>query len=45
MDQKQYNVTAMNCDLAADAVTVHGTDLEDERLRAVMVEAGYAIAA
>ncbi len=31
-------------DLGADAVTVHGTDLEDERLRAAIVESGYDIA-
>ncbi|MGW2651676.1 heavy-metal-associated domain-containing protein [Streptomyces sp. NPDC001393] len=30
--------------LATDAVTVHGTDLDDERLRAAIVEAGYGIA-
>ncbi|MFF0628089.1 heavy-metal-associated domain-containing protein [Streptomyces sp. NPDC004296] len=31
-------------DLAANAVTVHGTDLDDERLRAAIVEAGYGVA-
>ncbi|MEU7640104.1 heavy-metal-associated domain-containing protein [Streptomyces sp. NPDC039016] len=30
-------------DLAANAVTVHGTDLDDERLRAAIVEAGYGV--
>ncbi|AJT69799.1 hypothetical protein T261_8204 [Streptomyces lydicus] len=30
-------------DLAADTVTVHGTDLDDERLRAAIVEAGYGV--
>ncbi|MEV6833360.1 heavy-metal-associated domain-containing protein [Streptomyces sp. NPDC051133] len=31
-------------DLAAKSVTVYGTDLDDERLRAAIVEAGYGIA-
>lgn len=37
-------VSEVVVDLAADAVTVHGTDLDDERLRAAIVEAGYDIA-
>ncbi|MGW7244438.1 heavy-metal-associated domain-containing protein [Streptomyces sp. NPDC054804] len=31
-------------DVAAKSVTVHGTDLEDSRLRTAIVEAGYGIA-
>ncbi|MEU3509657.1 heavy-metal-associated domain-containing protein [Streptomyces longwoodensis] len=31
-------------DVAAKSVTVHGTDLDDERLCAAIVEAGYGIA-
>lgn len=34
-------VSEVVVDLAADAVTVNGTDLDDERLRAAIVEAGY----
>ncbi|MFF5013605.1 heavy-metal-associated domain-containing protein [Streptomyces sp. NPDC001165] len=30
-------------DLTANAVTVHGTDLDDDRLRAAIVEAGYGV--
>ncbi|MGW3168841.1 heavy-metal-associated domain-containing protein [Streptomyces sp. NPDC001153] len=37
-------VSEVVVDLAANAVTVHGTDLDDERLRAAIVEAGYGIA-
>ncbi|WP_369390799.1 heavy-metal-associated domain-containing protein [Streptomyces sp. CG1] len=37
-------VSEVVVDLAGNAVTVHGTDLEDERLRAAIVEAGYGIA-
>ncbi|MGN5379515.1 heavy-metal-associated domain-containing protein [Streptomyces lasalocidi] len=37
-------VSKVVVDLAANTVTVHGTDLEDERLRAAIVEAGYGIA-
>ncbi|MGJ5752394.1 copper chaperone CopZ [Streptomyces puniciscabiei] len=37
-------VSKVVVDLAANAVTVHGTGLEDERLRAAIVEAGYGIA-
>ncbi|MFG3016270.1 heavy-metal-associated domain-containing protein [Streptomyces cinerochromogenes] len=37
-------VSEVVVDLAADAVTVLGTDLDDERLRAAIVEAGYGIA-
>ncbi|MEV6055098.1 heavy-metal-associated domain-containing protein [Streptomyces sp. NPDC052107] len=36
-------VSEVVVDLAANAVTVHGTDLDDERLRAAIVEAGYGI--
>ncbi|MGW0882669.1 heavy-metal-associated domain-containing protein [Streptomyces sp. NPDC002671] len=36
-------VSEVVVDLAANAVTVHA-DLEDERLRAAIVEAGYGIA-
>ncbi|MFE2518232.1 transporter [Streptomyces mirabilis] len=31
-------------DLPANAVTVHGTDLDDELVRAAIVEAGYGVA-
>ncbi|GGU74593.1 hypothetical protein GCM10010211_45580 [Streptomyces albospinus] len=37
-------VSEVVVDLAANAVTVHGTDLDDERLRAAVVEAGYGVA-
>ncbi|AOR36000.1 transporter [Streptomyces fodineus] len=37
-------VSEVVVDLVANAVTVRGTDLEDERLRAAIVEAGYGIA-
>ncbi|MFD8389573.1 heavy-metal-associated domain-containing protein [Streptomyces sp. NPDC059680] len=37
-------VSEVVVDLSADAVTVHGTDLDDERLRAAIVEAGYGVA-
>ncbi|MEU7423767.1 heavy-metal-associated domain-containing protein [Streptomyces sp. NPDC040750] len=37
-------VSAVVVDLAANAVTVNGTYLDDERLRAAIVEAGYGIA-
>lgn len=30
-------------DVATDSVTVHGTDLDDGRLRAAIVEAGYGV--
>ncbi|MCX5366090.1 heavy-metal-associated domain-containing protein [Streptomyces sp. NBC_00124] len=38
-------VSEVVVDLAANAVTVHGADLDDEQLRAAIVEAGYAVAA
>ncbi|MCX5337087.1 heavy-metal-associated domain-containing protein [Streptomyces sp. NBC_00140] len=38
-------VSEVVVDLAANAVTVHGADLDDEQLRAPIVEAGYAVAA
>lgn len=37
-------VSEVVVDLAANAVTVHGTDLDDARLRAAIIEAGYAVA-
>ncbi|TJZ58958.1 heavy-metal-associated domain-containing protein [Streptomyces piniterrae] len=37
-------VTEVVVDLTANAVTVHGTDLDDQRLRAAIVEAGYGVA-
>jgi copper chaperone CopZ len=37
-------VSEVVVDLAANTVTVHGTDLDDERLRAAVVEAGYGVA-
>ncbi|MEK2473772.1 heavy-metal-associated domain-containing protein [Streptomyces noursei] len=37
-------VREVEVDLAAKAVTVRGTDLDDERLRAAIVEAGYRVA-
>ncbi|PBC80544.1 Copper chaperone CopZ [Streptomyces sp. 2224.1] len=37
-------VSEVVVDLAANTVTVHGTDLDDERLRAAIVEAGYVVA-
>ncbi|MET8249271.1 heavy-metal-associated domain-containing protein [Streptomyces sp. NPDC005202] len=36
-------VSEVVVDVAANAVTVHGTDLDDERLRAAIVEAGYGV--
>ncbi|MEU0009276.1 heavy-metal-associated domain-containing protein [Streptomyces sp. NPDC006314] len=36
-------VSEVVVDLAANAVTVHGTDLDDERLRAAITEAGYGV--
>jgi copper chaperone len=36
-------VSEVVVDLAANTVTVHGTDLDDERLRAAIVEAGYGV--
>ncbi|MEU5300917.1 heavy-metal-associated domain-containing protein [Streptomyces noursei] len=37
-------VSEVVVDLAANAVTVYGsTDLDDERLRAAIVEAGYGV--
>ncbi|MEV6736384.1 heavy-metal-associated domain-containing protein [Streptomyces sp. NPDC051104] len=30
-------------DVATNSVTVHGTDLDDGRLRAAIVEAGYGV--
>ncbi|MFF7358667.1 MULTISPECIES: heavy-metal-associated domain-containing protein [Streptomyces] len=30
-------------DFATNSVTVHGTDLDDGRLRAAIVEAGYGV--
>lgn len=38
------DVSEVVVDLAANAVTVHGTDLDDARLRAAIIEAGYAVA-
>ncbi|GES34606.1 heavy-metal-associated domain-containing protein [Streptomyces angustmyceticus] len=37
-------VSEVVVDLAANSVTVHGTDLDDGRLRAAIVEAGYVVA-
>ncbi|MFG2466190.1 heavy-metal-associated domain-containing protein [Streptomyces canus] len=37
-------VSEVVVDVAAKSVTVHGTDLDDERLSAAIVEAGYGIA-
>ncbi|WP_089103640.1 heavy-metal-associated domain-containing protein [Streptomyces hyaluromycini] len=37
-------VSQVVVDVAAKSVTVHGTDLDDGRLRAAIVEAGYGIA-
>ncbi|MFJ3895404.1 heavy-metal-associated domain-containing protein [Streptomyces sp. NPDC090083] len=37
-------VSEVVVDVAAKSVTVHGTDLDDGRLRAAIVEAGYGIA-
>ncbi|MDT0457317.1 heavy-metal-associated domain-containing protein [Streptomyces sp. DSM 41527] len=37
-------VSEVVVDLAANSVTVHGADLDDARLRAAIVEAGYAVA-
>ncbi|MFE1763780.1 heavy-metal-associated domain-containing protein [Streptomyces angustmyceticus] len=37
-------VSEVVVDLAANSVTVHGTDLDDARLRAAIVEAGYVVA-
>lgn len=37
-------VSEVVVDVAANSVTVHGTDLDDARLRAAVVEAGYVVA-
>ncbi|MEU9381051.1 heavy-metal-associated domain-containing protein [Streptomyces sp. NPDC048279] len=37
-------VSEVVVDVAARSVTVHGTDLDDSRIRAAIVEAGYGIA-
>ncbi|WP_019074998.1 heavy-metal-associated domain-containing protein [Streptomyces hokutonensis] len=37
-------VSEVMVDIAANSVTVHGTDLDDARLRAAIVEAGYSVA-
>ncbi|WP_329259244.1 heavy-metal-associated domain-containing protein [Streptomyces sp. NBC_01478] len=37
-------VSEVVVDVAANSVTVHGTDLDDARLRAAVVEAGYTVA-
>lgn len=36
-------VSEVVVDVAAKSVTVHGTDLDDGRLRAAIVEAGYGV--
>ncbi|WP_406222716.1 heavy-metal-associated domain-containing protein [Streptomyces decoyicus] len=36
-------VSEVVVDLAAGAVTVNGADLDDERLRAAIAEAGYGV--
>ncbi|MFF4350223.1 heavy-metal-associated domain-containing protein [Streptomyces sp. NPDC001530] len=36
-------VTEVVVDLAANAVTVHGTGLDDALVRAAIVEAGYGV--
>jgi copper chaperone CopZ len=36
-------VSEVVVDVAAKFVTVHGTDLDDSRLRAAIVEAGYGV--
>ncbi|MGW3291501.1 heavy-metal-associated domain-containing protein [Streptomyces sp. NPDC001002] len=36
-------VSEVVVDLAANSVTVHGTDLDDARLRTAIVEAGYTV--
>jgi copper chaperone CopZ len=36
-------VSEVVVDVAANSVTVHGADLDDARLRAAIVEAGYAV--
>ncbi|MFC9738916.1 heavy-metal-associated domain-containing protein [Streptomyces noursei] len=36
-------VREVEVDLAGKAVTVHGTGLDDERLRAAIAEAGYGV--
>ncbi|MCG7206211.1 heavy-metal-associated domain-containing protein [Streptomyces arenae] len=36
-------VSEVVVDVAAKSVTVHGTDLDDSRLRAAIVEAGYGV--
>ncbi|MCH5671463.1 heavy-metal-associated domain-containing protein [Streptomyces gilvus] len=36
-------VSEVVVDVAAKSVTVHGADLDDSRLRAAIVEAGYGI--
>ncbi|MDT6983467.1 heavy-metal-associated domain-containing protein [Streptomyces lusitanus] len=37
-------VTGVDVDVAAGSVAVDGTDLDDTRLRAAIVEAGYEVA-
>ncbi|MFJ9536948.1 heavy-metal-associated domain-containing protein [Streptomyces sp. NPDC101225] len=37
-------VAEVNVDIAAGSVSVDGTDLDDARLRAAIVEAGYEVA-
>jgi len=37
-------VSEVVVDVAGKSVTVHGTDLDDGRLRAAIVEAGYGVA-
>ena len=37
-------VSEVVVEVAANSVTVHGTVLDDARLRAAIVEAGYAVA-
>ncbi|MFC8513871.1 heavy-metal-associated domain-containing protein [Streptomyces sp. NPDC057257] len=36
-------VSEVVVDVAAKSVTVHGSDLDDTRLRAAIVEAGYSV--
>ncbi|WP_046728736.1 heavy-metal-associated domain-containing protein [Streptomyces humi] len=36
-------VSEVVVDVAAKSVTVHGTDLDDSRIRAAIVEAGYGV--
>lgn len=37
-------VSEVVVDVAANSVTVHGTNLDDAQLRAAIAEAGYAVA-